>query len=236
MQEQREASAVVRLEKSVRREELTTQRLELAHIFKFLAQDYCPGLARRLRYEDVRYRSYYSAHAKAFDKLHFILTKYGIDPKRFFAYTLREGGVCTPESLLDASRFRRYAAYLARSEQFTKIRNQFMKSVSFVAGECLRLDISPARYICTLVVENRLGVEYVSGRLSKYFLASIQNFKELYEHLDKINKDELRIIYDAAGELVNALDEAFVATGCERMRPIKAVETAVAKLKKQQTN
>jgi protein arginine kinase len=70
----------------------------------------------------------------------------------------------------------------------------------------------------------------LTGNISKYFLASIQNFKLIFEKLDSISKSELRIIYEASDELNVVANEASIKMSDKYAKPIFDTNEAYNKL------
>lgn len=206
------------------------ERYELAHLFKFISQEHNPHIVRKIPFESIKFKKYYADHHKAIDKLHFLLVKYNINTSDFLKYTLNATKIYSPELILNAELFRRYANHLERNKKYNEIHEKYMKTVNFIANLCVEKNITPKEYIRQLVLENRLAYEYISGRISKYFIASIQNFKDLYSFLDSLNKDELRIIYNAADELRVMVNEAFLFTEGKTITPLEAIKSAINKL------
>jgi hypothetical protein len=99
-----------------------------------------------------------------------------------------------------------------------------------------------------LFKSGRIASDYLTGNISKYFLASIQNFKKyfeifpeyflasiqnfklIFEKLDSISKSELRIIYDASDELNVVANEASIKMSDKYAKPIFDTNEAFNKL------
>ena len=205
-------------------------------MFRFLSQGNNPYVRRKVKFEDVKYRSFYSAHKADFDKLHFILSKYGVDRDEFLRFALGRTNVYTPRLVLNANLFREFANYRAGEARYADIYRNYMKSVNNVAEMCIEGDTTPRNLLSSVFHENRMAYEYVSGRISKYYIASIQNFRKIYPELDSLNRDELRIIYDAADELRTMADEAMVKMAGRHAKPVSDAEAAIVELTNKTTN
>ena len=231
-----DAKSPKELEKLLGAAKVREERAELAHMFRFLSQGNNPYVRRKAKFEDVKYRSFYSAHKADFDKLHFILAKYNVDRDEFLRFALNRTNVYTPGLLLNANLFKEFANHRAGEARYADIYRNYMKSVGNVAKMCVDGNMTPRNLLSSVFHENRMAYEYVSGRISKYYIASIQNFREIYPELDSLNRDELRIIYDAADELRTMADEAMVKMAGRHAKPVSDAEAAVVELTNKTTN
>ena len=215
------------------KERARKERLELARLFKFLTQDNNPHVRFKASIDDIKFKKFYENHKKGIDKLHFILTKYGIDPERFITFSLSKAKVYVPELIIKSDMFKMYADHVYMEEKYSQICSSYMKSVDFVARKSLELRIAPTSFISSEFARNRIAYDYISGMVSKYFIVSIQNFSELYETLDSLNRDELRIIYGATDELRTMANEAVFKETGRYPRPISDSNEALKKLIKE---
>ena len=211
-------------------EKLREQRLLLAKLFKYLAQRNNPYVRYREKFDDISFKSYYRTHKDAIDRLYSILAKYRIDAPTFLRFTLKHTRIYTPELMLRPGLFLEYAKRKEERNRLEKIYSYFQKSVDNVAKTCVERDITAKEFVKELIVKNRLAYEFISGRMSKYFIASIQNFKKIYELLDEMNKSELRIIYNAADELNAMLQDACLMKTGSTARPMASVESRIKQL------
>ena len=221
------------LESLLGKERARRERLELSKLFKFLTQDNNPHVRFKSSIEDIKFKKFYENHKKAIDKLHFILTKYGINPEGFIRFSLSNVKVYIPELIIKPDLFKMYADHKYNEEKYSQICSLYMKSVEFIARKSLELRMTPINFIMNEFVCNHIAYEYISGTISKYFLVTIKNFKELYEKLDGLNKDELRIIYGATDELRTMVNEAVFKETGRYPRPISDSNEALKKLIKE---
>lgn len=211
-------------------ERLKEQRLLLAKLFKYLAQWNNPYVRYREKFDDISFKSYYRTHKDAIDRLYSVLAKYRIDAPTFLRFALKQTTIYTPELVLRPGLFLEYARRKEERNRFEKIYSYFRKSVDNVAKTCLERDMTAKEFVRELIVKNRLAYEFVSGRVSKYFIASMQNFKQIYRLLDEMNKSELRIIYNAADELNAMLQDACLMKTGSTVKPMAAVESRIKQL------
>lgn len=206
------------------------QKELLARMFKYLAQENNPHIVRKVSFDRIGGKTYYRNHKKAFDKLHHVMVKYGIRPYNFIKFAIEQTNVYTPELILKPSLFLEYAKRLNERECLEKVYSNYIRSVSNVAKICVEKKISPVDFIKESISGNRIAYEYMSGRMSKYFIVAIPNFVKIYDLLDKMNKEELCIIYNAAEELRNVLQDACLMKTGGTARPIHDVTEAMKKL------
>ena len=207
--------------------------MRVARLFKFFSQFNNSLIVKPQRLKDISPKTTYRKFKKTFDKLSFIFDKYHINPYGFMEHSLKYAKFYSPSPLLNVSVFVEYANHLERIKRFHQIYRYYKKSVDNIAKACVESGKSPREFIRDMIIKNRVAYEYVSGRISKYFLVSLQNFTDIYNHLDEMNKKELGIIYSAAGELSAALNDALLFETGEIAKPISSVETAVEKLKQE---
>lgn len=161
------------------------------------------------------------------DKLAAIVNKYGINHDKFIKFCIFNQKINTPADMLSGDMFARFAAYLKMNEEYAKIYERYMKSADFIADRCIEKCMNPSECIGEMITDNTLAIEYVSGHISKHFIASIQNFKELFWKLDNINREELGIIYDAAETLNENVQESFLMFTNKRVTPINLIEKII---------
>ena len=201
----------------------------LVRYYKYYRQRTDPMVTFPVAFERVGTAVYYSKNRKWFNRLSDIVWKFGIDHNKYIKFCVIKIGIQDGRELLKPENFRRYAEYLKVFEQYKRIYERYVKTAEYIADRCIEGGITPARFIGRLIRENRLGYEYMSGRISKHFIASIQNFDKIFERLDKINQDELRIILEISGELNHDIQEAFLMFKSQRVKPISFTERIIEK-------
>jgi hypothetical protein len=218
------------LEKRLGADVVVETRRTLAHMFKYHSQDFDQRIVRKMPYSSVRYESFLTKHSKTFTRLTFVVLKYGVDPESFVRHALSEFGARTPEQAATAECFRSYASAVYRNAKYDDIYDKYSRTVESLARMCLELGIGPKELVADMVLKNRLAYEYISGRVSKYFLAAISNFEAVYDRLDKMNKDELSIICNALDELRVMVNEAVFRKTGKYPRPMRDVQAEINRL------
>lgn len=205
---------------------------DLPRLFKYYRQFDNKALRCKQKFKNVQAAGEYSRRKKLFDRLNSVLSKYGIDRERFVRYCAIGTGCPTAADMADVRYIKMYADHLKRVSQYGNIIHNFRRSASNLADMCIENGTTPVQEIARMISENRLGYEYITGRLSKYFIASIKNFRKIYWKLDRMNRDELRILYDVSEELCETVRRAFLERENVTVAPLSLTnETIREKLK-----
>lgn len=183
---------------------------DLVRLFKYYRQFSNKLLKCRQKFKNVMASGDYSRNRKSIDRLNRVLIKYRIDREGYVRFCATSGGCQSVSEISDFRRIKLYSDYLKRRAQYGSIVYNFRRSAMNLADMCISNGTTPATELARIVMESRLAYEYASGRLSKYFIASIANFKKIYEKLDQLNRDELRILYDVSDELHEDVKRAFL--------------------------
>ena len=211
-------------------EEITVEYI--ARLFKYYIQDITPNLIFKRDINNIQIKTFITKYKKYLDKLTSILIKYKINPNNFIRYVVVENGMVNPKMCLNINIFQQYAYTIQRREQYVTIFRQYMKTVNFIAEQCILNNITPEKYILNMILGNNLAYEYVSGRVSKHFISTIPNISELFLKMDSLNRDELGIIFKALGELEIITQEAFIYNSSERAKPLDLIKKQINKLTK----
>lgn len=201
--------------------------------FRYYSQFYNKFVEDKRDYEKITFKSYYYRYQKHFDKLAHLFKKYKIDAANFIKFAVNYTHAYIPSDILNENIFKRYADHLEVILQYKKIHRYYMKSVKNIAEICINKGITPKDYLKELILKNRLAYEVISGRISKYFISTIQNIKKIYEKLDKLNQDELCIIIQAVDELNGAVQDSFLKLEGRRVTPIREVESLINRMTQQ---
>ena len=211
-------------------EEITVEYV--ARLFKYYIQDITPNLIFKRDINSIQIKTFITKYKKYLDKLTSILIKYKINPNNFIKYAVVENGMVNPKMCLNINIFQQYAYTIQRREQYVTIFKQYMKTVNFIAEQCLLNNTTPEKYILNMILGNNLAYEYISGRVSKHFISTIPNISELFLKMDSLNRDELGIIFKAIGELEIITQEAFIYNSSERAKPLDLIKKQITKLTK----
>jgi hypothetical protein len=211
-------------------EEITVEYI--ARLFKYYIQDITPNLIFKRDINSIQIKTFITKYKKYLDKLTSILIKYKINPNNFIRYAVVENGIINPKMCLNINIFQQYAYTIQRREQYVTIFRQYMKTVNFIAEQCILNNTTPEKYILNMILRNNLAYEYISGRVSKHFISTIPNISELFLKMDSLNRDELGIIFKALGELEIITQEAFIYNSSERAKPLDLIKKQITKLTK----
>ena len=156
----------------------------------------------------------YRKNKDVFDKLFSIQEKYGIDMLGYVAFFMREHGSMNKDripELIDVSNISRYADDLVICRKHQKILDNFNKSANFIIDESNKRHCKSIKAcVVELILENKLAVLYLTGRLSPHYLAGLKNFRKIVNRLDSISKDTLLPIAEQQEQLLSDLRDAFM--------------------------
>lgn len=82
-----------------------------------------------------------------------------------------------------------------------------------------------------LIREKKIGAWYISGKISKHFLAAIPNFNKIIPRLDQFSKVDLEEIERLYVVLNNEANEAWMIRRSIKLNPMKLVDEMFAKQK-----
>ena len=181
----------------------------MVRVIKYYSQEFVKG-KKNTPFKLIRCKGEYVKNKKKYDQLFNLCEKYKIKTLDYIKFSILMNGTKTVDTMLSVQSFLQYANYKKRKSRYAKIYKYYMKSANNVVDMCIKNGYTDTiDCLRHLIQENRLGYEYLSGRLSKYYLASIQNFKKIYEKLDRQSKEELCIIHDVADELNKYVQDTF---------------------------
>lgn len=203
---------------------------ELARYFRFFWQFRChtPSACRH-SLDKVPFLTFYRENAKKLDKLDEVLTKYNVNKQKYIKWFVLRSGKSTVAELIDGYTFVLFGEYLKKREQYFQIYTDFIKSANTVAEDCiLNHQTSCFEYLKHLIVSNQLAAEYISGRISGYYIASIQNFKKIYFKLDTMNRDTLSTIYQVCDKMSEDVQEAFLMFKSMRIKLMSFTDNIIS--------
>lgn len=172
-------------------------------------------------FNGLRIKSEYTRRKKKYERLFKVCKKYNVTIPDFIRYSVMIDGRKTVDALLNVESFVKYANHKLRQARYSDIVKFYTKSANNIADMCIEMGISnAAECLRRIISDNRLAYEYVSGRISKYFIATIGNFEEIYEKMDGQSKEELCIIRDVANELRRDVNDAFMVKDGNPIQPV----------------
>jgi len=193
----------------------------IASYWKYFCQLKNDSVVRKLMLKDVRYVTEYKKYKKYFDTFCKIAIKYRISYVKYINYCINDLRIQTPKDLLSVKNLKSFAEYLNSKDYYYGIYKNYLKSANNVADSCIKYGYSSSsQYISDLIKKNLIAEEFITGRISRYYIATIQNFKKIYNFLDNINRDELHIIYDVCENLNQDVQDAFLMFKSQQVRPI----------------
>lgn len=209
----------------------------LARLFKYCRQARQASSDRiRIPFNRVSAKSFYSEHRKAFDDTAAFFSSHGLDAKpyiEFFVNDLSANGYDIDEKLYSKRTISEYATKLQAAEKRKKIYGWFMKSVSNIVDMCIEYDYASGNdCILALIRSKRLAGEFVSGRISKYFLAALPSFRSVIPKLDHFAKAEFAELYDKFDIYNTEINDTFLRYRNRTANPFETVDRELAKRKR----
>ena len=185
---------------------------DVARYFLFLKREKDLNFGKLL-FKNITAKRLYNDHKKIFDKFFDIATEYGIDIKNyitFFVIELSKTEKAIDSEFLNINTINFYCENLKIKDQYDKIYKYFLKSANNVASECIKLGLTDSReYIKRLILTNRLAAEYLSGKISRYYLAAINNIDKLISKTNSISKDEFADFLMKRDKLLRDIQDVF---------------------------
>lgn len=165
-----------------------------AKMFKYYRQFKLSFLHHPIPLKNITAKKIYCKYKAQFDEIAKLSEKYKFDLESYIRYLVNECNVADEHvgkrllNLLDIKFF------LEKQEiktKRTKVFNYFVKSANNIADECIKLGYTTSKdYIRMLIKDKKLSSYYMSGIISKYYLAALPKFPILVEKLDDISRDE----------------------------------------------
>lgn len=198
---------------------------DIARYFVFLERNFRADCGT-ITYPNTFYpgRSLYKKHREKFDKLFELKDKLHLDLIKyikFFVTHLKKTTVCIDSELVNINIIRIYADYLAINEKYKKIYEWFNKSVKNIVSDCIKLDFLTVNdYFKYLITEDKLAQKYITGEISEYFLAGINNIDKLIKRTSYQSQDEMFRLIERKNELNSSLQDAFMFMKSQKVNPI----------------
>ncbi len=181
-------------------------------------------------YEDIQAKSFYLENKAIFDKFFKIGQKYKFDIGKFVYYSIMVEKLADLTQIFSMKTLKRYAEWLKRHQQYKSIVKSFVSSAKNIAGDCLKNGYSDCvPYIREMIKRGRLSDNYISGRISSYYLASINRFRDIYPKLDKVAKETLSGVYFMSDKYRTDLQDAFLACYNLRVSPVTFTNDLIRK-------
>ena len=155
----------------------------------------------------------YRRHRDMFDRLFRIQEKYDFDLVRYCKFFVSRFNFTDEniKKISDPQYILWYAEMLKTNAKYQRIYSYVEKSVDNIVEDCVKLHYSSVKeYLRHLIVENLLGQKFLSGQISRYYLAGIKNLKQIVRKMDNLNRDTLREVVESQESLLSELQDAFL--------------------------
>lgn len=202
-----------------------------ARIWKWARQDTNKNLKFKLRLERVTAKGIYASHKDVFDRLAKVFNDNNVSPieyLKFFAVEWCGSEDKLDTELLDPKVIQAFETFKKATAKKHQIYSWFMKSVDNIANECVERGwFTTKDFIRHLINEKKLAGWYVSGKISKYYLAAIPNFWKIVPKLDYFSKIELQQVADRYDMYHSEVNEAFLKLKKFKINPIALTDAII---------
>nr|DAH74129.1 MAG TPA: hypothetical protein [Caudoviricetes sp.] len=207
--------------------------LYIASLWKWQCQDKNKNRRFTVSLKRIGAKSIYLRHKKVFDKLAILSLKKDLPIDSYISFFAKELDGGNHEEFLDSNlvsttSFSAFADYIQKRDKQKKIYKWFMKSVNNIVEECVDNNwFTTKDFLRNLIDQNKLGNWYVSGKISKYYLAAIPNFWKIVpqlDHFSKLELDQVASRYDIYNREIN---ETFLKLKNFKVNPIAMTDTLI---------
>jgi len=203
-------------------EEAKVTGKDAAKYFKFFRQNENKTLKVHYKLDKIPYLTLYKQNKDKFERLAKFCNDNNVNLAKYVKFYTIRLGQSDPDGIMRKSSFEKYLEYLKINDQYLKIYKWYMKSVNNIADDCIKYGFSSCvDYLKGIIENGRLGFEVLSGRISVYYLMTIQNIEEIYKNLDQLSKDELRSAFNMRDKIFQDVQEAFLMYKSTRVTPIQ---------------
>lgn len=205
--------------------------LQAAQHFKYYMQFKQSYIVDKVELRRIAAKSLYCKYKKHFDKLVEIFSKHELDVAayiKFYVLSYQKSERDIRDSLLSMKTVDAFIDYLKTIEKKQQIYKWFEKSVENISSDCISMEFfSTKDYIRELVASKKLAQYYLTGKISKYWLAAIPTFKKVIDHLDDMSKAEFKEVYDRFDIYNTEINEAFLMLKQCKANPLKITDDAI---------
>lgn len=214
--------------------DLTITGETVARYVKYYLQFKKSTIRNPISVDRIACRVFYNQHKKVFDSAAKILSKYNISVdkfSKFFVMDFKKTEYDINEFLVNQTTFSEYAQYLAKNKKRNDIYKWVSDSIYAIADECRKNKIFTTKdFLRKAISEKKLATYYVSGVISKYYLAAIPNFNKIIPKLDyfsRLELDDLNRLFEIYKTEVN---DAFLYMKNIKINPIRLTDIMISKL------
>ena len=210
-----------------------TQAEKAAQYFKYLQQFNFDFIEQKLELRRVPWKTTYHKYSKYFDKLVEVFSRYDIDVFKYIEFFVKHQKKTEhniKDEFLNLKTLDLFEEFLDAEEKRKKAFKWFMKSVENISDECLQLGFLTTKdYIRYIIQTRKIGNYYLTGKISKYWFASIPSFKKIQNKLDSLSRDEMTDIFKMFDIYNTEINEAFLLMKNCKANPIKMTDEAIFK-------
>lgn len=172
----------------------------IAKLFKYYRQYVCGYIKHEISIQRISAKIFYKTYQKYFDMLFDIFSKNNLDIETYIKFYTIELGKTERDiksSLVSYDTLHKYLTYLSGIEKKKYIFKMFKKSAEEMTKICLENNFLTTKdCLKYLISEKKLGSLFISGKITKYYLAAIPGIVKIIPKLDHFSKLELSEIID----------------------------------------
>lgn len=182
----------------------------------------------------IKALTFYKKYYKILENTVSIFSKYKIDPIKYIEFYVEKLNKCEydiQKDFLSTTNILKYCDYLILLKQYNFIYSNFLKSAKFLAVRAKKMGFTTTvECFANMITDNKISNYYVSGKLSKYFLAAIPKFKNIYEKMDYFSKLELKDIYNKFDKYNADITTAYLFFKSQKINAFKISDIFLSKI------
>lgn len=208
---------------------------DVAIVFKYYLQFTNKKLINIMPVQRIQAKMLYKNNKNIFDKCYSIFTKYNINIDSYIDYFInieKKSNYHLQSDFLNIITITKFIDYLKINEHDKKIYSYFQKSVKNVAKLAVKNHFLSTKDFLKYIIHNKLiGQYYISGIISKYYLAAIPNMKLIIPKLDQFSQNELMDVYNKFESYNAEITKAFLKMKNQKINPIQLTDKLIFDLK-----
>lgn len=202
--------------------------------FKYYLQFESSKIVKAVPMSKIGARQLYSAHRRAFDSVFNLFSSADMEQSlepyiKFFVLDLHKKIRSINGELASKDSLNKYLLHVLHLRKLRAAFDSFFKTVDYAVSECLSRNLPSVKDLLReLIRENKVGVMYICGNLSRSFLAAIPGFDKVVGKLDYFSKLDLNDLAEKYEIYNSEINEAFMRFKHAKANPIAIVDSRIA--------
>lgn len=207
-----------------------------AQVFKYYSQYNVETIDVIVDLKRIQSKTLFESNRKIFNHLVEVFQKYQIVDKLaeylHFCVIDKHLGRFSVNRILDRQMLVDFFEKLQIREQRAKIYSEIVESAENLARECIEHCYPRVvDYIKDLILQRKLAAYYVTGKVSKYYLAAIPKFPKIVSKMDVISKGEFEPLVSKYEKLSINVQEAMIQENVETFKIFDFTDDKINELK-----